>query len=380
MPQCVELVTGSLTIKAQQADFPLAELCDFAARNNRKRGFLFISKVLGKHWPARPTHMRQLHNYLAHSLTLTAGPCLFIALAETATGLGQGVFEAVLAQRSLPALFLHSTRYQLPHPYLTFQEDHCHAPEQLLYEPLQPQQRHVFHTARELVLIDDEISTGATLCHLVTAYRAHNPHLERVHFVALTNFSGTHSAESFSKRVGLSVQVIAAWHGAFSFIPNKKALPESAPPAVGNNRCQAEHLVNSPGRFGIERHVAIPTADIARLSAGLGAGAHVLVLGTGEFMYLAFCVGLALENCGLTVALQATTRSPILMGAAIQNCLMFLDNYGEGIYNYLYNVTPSAFARIIICHETPSAALLELTQVLGTHCVTYSLNFPHIVN
>ena len=34
-----ELETGVLTVEVREAAFPLEELCDFAARNNRKRGF-----------------------------------------------------------------------------------------------------------------------------------------------------------------------------------------------------------------------------------------------------------------------------------------------------------------------------------------------------
>ena len=369
--QQVELATGTLKCRVQKADFAFTELCDFAARNNQKRGFLFISKVLGKHYPATPCQMRQIHDYLAQSLTITATPCLFIALAETATGLGQGVFEATLAQQH-DSLFLHSTRYRVPgQQAIIFQEEHCHAPEQLLYEPLHPPHRHIFQNARELVLIDDEISTGTTLCHLVNAYRRHHPHLERVHFVTITDFSGEKSSALFSSRIGLPVQMHAVLSGDFSFTPNPNWIAEPAPPAVGNNHCDSEQFIESFGRFGIDHRIDIPTADLIRLSAGLNSGARILVLGTGEFMHLAFRLGLALEARGFTVVVQATTRSPILIGAAVQKRLIFLDNYGEGIYNYLYNVDSCEYARIIICHETPAGTLDELVQLLGSHCATY---------
>ncbi len=371
MMQYIELATGTLDLRIQATAFPLSNLCNFAARNNRKRGFLFVSKVLGKHWPTTPTQMQQIHHYLAQSLTLTTTPCLFIALAETATGLGQGVFEATLAQQD-DALFLHSTRYRVPgRQSIVFHEEHCHAPEQLLYEPLHPPHRHIFQNARELVLIDDEISTGTTLCHLVNAYRKYNPHLERIHFVTITDFSGENSSELFSTRVGLPVQIHAVLSGDFSFTPTPNWTAEPAPPAVGNNQCNSEQLVESFGRFGIDHRIGIPAADLVNLSTGLDCGARILVLGTGEFMHLAFCLGLALEACGFTVVVQATTRSPILIGAAIQKQLIFLDNYGEGIYNYLYNVDSRDFTRIIICHETPASTLDELVQLLGSHCVTY---------
>ena len=369
----VELATGWLSVQVREAAFPLETLCGFAARNNRKRGFLFVSKVLGKHWPARPALMRQVHTHLADALELGRGPWAFIAMAETATGLGQGVFEAVLDRHpEAEALFLHSTRYRVPgRPYLEFQEAHCHAPDQSLYEPLQPAHRERFQHARELILIDDEISTGSTLCNLVAAYRASNPSLERVHFVAITNFSGADGERAFSERLGLPVRCVAALHGDFAFETGDWPDTEPAPSAVGANTRQPGQIADDLGRFGIDRQTPIQPADIDRLAAGLAPDARVLVLGTGEFMHVAFRVGRLLESRGLDPRVQSTTRSPILLGADIGRRLVFRDNYGEGIPNYLYNVDPSDYDRIIVCHETPQESLAELTQCLGAHCQSY---------
>ena len=48
MKKVIELETGKINLKVNQiSDFQLEDLFDFAARNNPKRGFLFLSKVLG---------------------------------------------------------------------------------------------------------------------------------------------------------------------------------------------------------------------------------------------------------------------------------------------------------------------------------------------
>lgn len=375
----VELETGMLTVEVRDAAFPLEALCGFAARNNRKRGFLFLSKVLGKHWPAVPSAMQSVHDHLASTLDLGNGPWVFMAMAETATGLGQGVFEAVLAPRTgARALFLHSTRYRVPgRRFLEFEESHCHAPDQYLYEPPEAHHRHLFRTARELVVVDDEISTGSTLCNLVETYRVYNPRLERVHFAAIANFSGAHCAERFSARLGLPVHCVAALHGAFSFQTADAAPAENAAPAVGANRCEPGFVADRLGRFGIDRRLRVPAADVREFGAGLDAGARVLVLGTGEFMHVAFRVGLELEASGFDVAVQATTRSPILTGADITRRLVFADNYGEGIRNYLYNVDPDDYARIILCHETPPDGLTDLVRQLGPACLPYRYSEPN---
>lgn len=371
----VRLDTGTLRVRVRESAFTLDELCGFAARHNRKRGFLFLSKVLGKHWPVTPTRMREIHTHLAGRLDLGAGPCLFVAMAETATGLGQGVFESRLEQRpETEALFIHSTRYRIDgRRALNFQEAHCHAPDQLLYAPIRPEHRARFESARELVLIDDEISTGNTLCNLVESYRRLNPDIERVHFVAITQFGGADSASRFSARLGLPVECVAALHGEFAFEPAESWSTDEPPPAVGDNRRAPHQLAEDLGRFGIERPIRLPPEDLDRLAEGLNPGDPILVLGTGEFMHVAFRVGLSLEAWGFRVAVQATSRSPILLGADVGSRRVFADNYDEGIPNYLYNVDPEDYARIIVCHETPRAGLDDLLQNLGPHHRSYSV-------
>ncbi|MFP4247205.1 MAG: phosphoribosyltransferase domain-containing protein [Halochromatium sp.] len=374
----VELATGRLEVRVTRAAFPLDRLCGFAARANPKRGFLFVSKVLGKHWPARPATMERIHRYLARALarSLAQGPepWLLVAMAETATGLGQGLFEALLEERpDASALFLHSTRYRLPGcRALDFQEAHCHAPDQILYEPLDREHQRRFAAARELILIDDEISTGSTLCNLAAAYRARHPRLQRVQFVSITNFSGERSAATFSERLGLPVTLVSALDAEIDFSPAPRLAARPAPSAVGDRRQRLDQLATAGGRFGISQRLPLCASEVAALVADLPPEAPLLVLGTGELMHPAFRIGRALERAGRDVRVQATTRSPILLGADIRRRLVFRDNYGEEIPNYLYNVDPNAYARIILCHETPLDGLSDVRAQLGAHCVPYA--------
>ena len=93
-------------------------------------------------------------------------------------------------------------------------------------------------------------------------------------------------------------------------------------------------------------------------------------------MHVAFRIGLELEAAGFDVAVQATTRSPILPGAGIGRRMVFSDNYGEGIPNYLYNVNPDDYARIIVCHETPPDGLADLLRQLGPVSLPYRYSEP----
>ena len=50
------------------------------------------------------------------------------------------------------------------------------------------------------------------------------------------------------------------------------------------------------------------------------------------------------------VLFQSTTRSPILVGDAIASRREFLDNYGDGLPNYLYNLDSDRLPMVIYEH------------------------------
>src|SRR5262245_21224999 len=149
----VRLRAGRLSLFVDEADWDLDELCGFASRRSRKRGFLFVSRVPGKHLPVQPSVMDHSHRELAIRLTGIKRPVVAVGLAETATALGQAVFEHLLTlSNGDDLLFLHTTRYRLDRPVaLRFDEAHSHAPDQLLYEPAHRDDLSLFRSARSLV-------------------------------------------------------------------------------------------------------------------------------------------------------------------------------------------------------------------------------------
>lgn len=356
--------TGHLTLSVDAARFPLDALLGFAARANARRGFLFLSKVLGKHWPATPQAMAAIHADLAAQIPPDLpGPAVFIAMAETGIGLGQGVYEAYLrANPGRRALFLHSSRYRVGDtPYFEFEESHSHAPRQFLQ--LSDEAEALFAAARSLVLIDDEASTGNTFVNLAAVCRARNPLFEHVHLSVITNFLGGEANAALPQRFGLPVSLGAALSGRYSFAAG--ATPAAAAPAQ-RFEADAERGASAAfGRIGVAHALAAPHALAARLAADIAPGETVLVLGTGEFMHPAFLLARALEALGATVLVQSTTRSPILAWGAVGHIVGCLDNYGEGVANYLYNVAPGQYRHVFICHETPvNDALFDLAGQL----------------
>ena len=364
----VMLPTGRMEVKADEGQFSLDDLVGFAARANARRGFLFLSKVLGKHWPVTPQLMRKIHVELAAKIPVDLpGPLVFIAMAETAIGLGQGVFEAYKASNpNHAALFLHTSRYQVGDtPIIEFKEAHSHAPRQFMHMPTDIALRDILLTARSLVLVDDEASTGNTFMNLTAACRALNPAIECVHLATITNFMGQAVNDALSQRFGIPVTISAVLSGEYTFTASELQL--AAAGAAQLFEAHADRGASASfGRLGVNRPLSVPIDLAKRLVATLRPDERVLVLGTGEFMHMAFLLGLGLEKMGANVVLQSTTRSPILQGDAVSHVLTFPDNYGEGVANFIYNVVPGQYDHVFICHETPAnAALHQLANAVG---------------
>lgn len=363
----VALPTGLMELKVDAGAFRLDDLIGFAARANARRGFLFLSKVLGKHWPATPQAMRDIHVALAAQVPADLpGPVVFIAMAETAIGLGQGVFEAYQdANPDRPALFLHTSRYQVGDtPIIEFEEAHSHAPRQFLHMPADARLRDLLLCARSLVLVDDEASTGNTFLNLTDACRALNPAIERVHLATITNFMGRAANDALSRRFGIAVTIGAALSGEYAFTAGQL---QQAAGAAQLFEAYADRGASAAfGRLGVDRRLQLPAALAVRLGATIRAGERVLVLGTGEFMHMAYLLGRGLEQQGVDVAVQSSTRSPILQWGAVGHALSFPDNYGEGVANFIYNVAPGQYDHVFICHETPpNAALQQFADAVG---------------
>lgn len=177
-------------------NLPLDLLFSMAARINRKRRFLFVSKVLGKHVPVRNVNSlltgvllayKFLEDYYGQSSSITmeilhsyikkeegnavwekviSNPVklkdevLFVAFAETATALGHAVFSCFKNTR-----FIHSTREIIPdfENMIVFEEEHSHATSHRVY-PLDPG---LMNSDSPVVFIDDEISTGKTVLNII---------------------------------------------------------------------------------------------------------------------------------------------------------------------------------------------------------------------
>jgi hypothetical protein len=352
------LSSGRLIISVRRSETSIGELLVVGERLNTKRPFIFVSKVLGKHWPTTPELMGWTHDRLATLLGRLTRPVLFLAMAETAIGLGRGVFESWTDYFPLSeVLYLQTTRYVLSNPVaLRFQELHSHASEYLVHLPETEEGREIFYSARSLVVIDDEVSTGRTLVNLALAYQRVNQGLESIHLVCSTNWLSEELARAVSTEVGLEIRVVSLLDGSFSFEPNEGASEAKAVfKSVGDWRPMDEQLTTNFGRLGLSPSLSRANSARAATLADrleLPENQPVLVLETGKFLHEPFSLARRLATRDRRVYFQSTTRTPMPLSQAVGRMLEFKDNYGENIDNFLYNAPNDFPCPIFIICET----------------------------
>ncbi len=347
--------------------WPLEELCGFAARDNPRRGFLVVSRVLGRHVATRPATMRRSFRDLACRIgDDLPGPVLIVGLAEMGVCLGQGVQEEYRRRTGRrDVAFIHSTRHALDRPLLgTFREAHSHAPFHSIYAPESPDVAASVRGARSLVLVDDEVSTGNTFINLFEALRPALPAVEVVVTAVLTDWSDRTYLERFDRPA--RANSLLSGHLTWTANPAVQPLCPQSPPST-----EVHRLLPNFGRLG-----RLDTADEADGKAdglGLDRRKPVRLIGTGEFTYVPFRIAERLERQGYQVDVQATSRSPARTGGDIHSTLQFQCNYGEGVRQFLYNQACGHRGQVVICAETPAQWIdRRLIDELGARVLSLS--------
>lgn len=415
----------SLKICLQSNPFTLEPeaLFSLALRKNKRRRFLFVSKVLGKHIPVEPllpllagaalavqyanslsgiTHpytssllqalrtKQKLQEVFAElvqkPLMVLPEKTLFIGFAETATALGQSVFG--LFEN---AGYLHTTREDIPclKSELEFREEHSHAINHRCYL----NNNDDLHTAKTIVFVDDELTTGNTVLNLIRAIHHQYPKKNYVTLSLLDWRSAEHRAafKQVELELGIKIHSFSLLGGDFSYTDPVKGQSPNADPswepfAVGDltqpkgnpsieyrtlsegypfvplelvpvYSLDSEGLKNlTPylrltGRFGLswsDHQKSISLAQkVGRALKHHRQGARTLCLGSGEFMYFPMLIS---AYMGDGVKFHSTTRSPIYTIAkpdyAIQNGWAFPSPEDPGVINYVYNLPANYYDEV----------------------------------
>lgn len=358
----IDIPTGHLRLTAEN-DGDIAGLCDVAARRNPKRGFLIVSRILGRHLPAHPAQMRGSMDRLGAMLPCDLPePIVFLGMAETATALGQGVFAAY--RRLHPdrkALYLQTSRQRAKGSRViaSFEEGHSHATTHLV-QVVDDDLAVDAAAARTLVIIDDECSTGDTFVAAAQAMHAAMPKLARVETCCITDWSG----KDYLARMPLPTNGRAMLDGRLDWTPRTDIAAQ--PLASGSNRPG-----EAPDR-GMRSRTGIRDPEQAiRAPLAVDRGERILVLGEGEHSYEALRVAEEIERQGGHAAVQCITRSPAMLGHAMRSVSRFTDAYGSGAPCFLYNMLLHEPDRVMIVSEIEGdqvadaiAALTELGSAI----------------
>ena len=303
--------------------------------------------------------------------TATRSGVVTIGYAETATGLGQLVADA------LGSYYLHSTRHAPDGatPYAGFAEEHSHATDHALL-PTDPDWLRAGGTA---VLVDDELSTGSTVINTITALHARSPqrHWVVASLIDLRSAADLARFDQLAARLGTQISVVCLAAGAIDLpddvMPRAGRMIESLPPAAPAPDASGELLLLDctdlppvrSARFGTTAPVdAVVASTIAtRLGALLptgeaGAGDRgVLVVGSEEFIALPMLTADALGRVAAprTVRFSTSTRSPIATldqpGYPIKSAIRFRSHDttsdGAGV-RFAYNLTTAGDRKSVV--------------------------------
>lgn len=334
---------------------------------NEKRGYLLVNPLQGKHMPVAPHEALDLMEALGEKVKAAAPAArLVIGFAETATAIGAVVAKSLADE----CLYVQTTREELPSGVRTieFLEEHSHAPEQrLAVDALEAQ----LAETDTVVFVDDEISTGRTLCNIVEQMKEELPALCEKRLVAASVLNRL-TASDRERLLACGVECVALVELAPEDYEARAAAFQTR--GAADCRIPSRHYPYRTLALGAHATprtgVAIGDYTILWQGAGLVLAERIawakhesiLVLGTEECMLPGLMVGRVLEQKGWqSVFFHATTRSPIGIseeaGYPIEAGWQVKSFYGDERATYIYNLRPYHHAVIVsdTVHEAHEA-------------------------
>ena len=344
--------------------------------HNRKRTYLLVNPLQAKHIPVQPSRALAMMDALGARLARKypdAG--LVIGFAETATAIG-----AVVAGHMGPhCVYLHTTRESFPGAlhWIEFQEEHSHAVEQKLSDDALSEQLSKTHC---VILVDDEISTGATLLNMVAQLRQRHPCLAEKQIVAasiLNRVSPEHEARM--RQAGVQSEYLVKlpqedYAALVAPIEIREADPALPRPLSFQRRTLSCPPPGDP-RLGLpfseyrQSCLVMARAFLEQALPHIPAGSRILTLGTEECMYPVLVLGAMLEEMGrdYQVRCHATTRSPIGVcpdpGYPIRSGCRLPSFYDGERTTYLYDLEPCDV--LIVISDTPAEGTDALCSLVG---------------
>jgi predicted phosphoribosyltransferase len=362
-----DFVASSLNIEVPENQPELKTLLGMALRKNKKRAHLLVSTVLGKHIPVTPLKAIQSANIMADEIASKATDSqkfTVFGYAETATCLGANVAHRL--SQTHDVIYLHSTRYPVEGSteYGSFEESHSHATS----HHITPSDASMLDDPeRNIVLVDDELTTGNTVMNTIRLFESRAHHDE--YFIAtLTDMRTAESLErfvEFEKEMGITVQVVSLL-ATHLFIPQDSV--EKAEPIIKHLKSIRESGNGLSGVISGSIHsrsvpsltLGLPSEGFVALERTASAVAseiplkeqeRVLVLGLEEDMFFPMLVADELNRQGFIVDFSSTTRSPVITYDDASYAINSRVRYrvaDDTEPRYAYNIHKEDYAKVML--------------------------------
>ncbi len=309
---------------------------------NKKRNYLVVNRLQAKHIPVSPGKAFAMFDALAELVEkeYRGETLLFIGFAETATAIG-----ARLAVR-FGCDYIQTTREDLPgEDYLYFTESHSHAVDQKL---VKSDMEALLKKVSRIIFVEDEVTTGNTILKIVDILAAY---AENIDFSAASLLNGMdEEAQKRYQERGIRTHfLVKTDHSAYAeraeqFSGNGISLKPDTSPAAGWREICAKGWMNARRQVNGKSYqrACENLWDQVKETIAAGQRKRFLVLGTEEFMYPAYFLGVQLEKMGMEVKCHASTRSPIAVSREEEYPLHkryeLASFYEEGRKIYLYDI------------------------------------------
>ncbi|MCM1132848.1 MAG: phosphoribosyltransferase family protein [Ruminococcus flavefaciens] len=349
--------------------------------NNKKRSYLLVNALQAKHIPTRPQDIT-LGADLGRKIRAEYPEAHFvIGFAETATAIASSVAWEVGTPAEeacdCQGIYINTTREDsVPDgDCICFQEEHSHAVNQKLY--VKNFTKYLGYT-KEIILVDDEISTGKTLFNIIKEMRAEIPELAERDFVvgSVINRLTPERAEFFRQHriyfvslydVQWTDEMLEKDFANLSAPAEISDIPDKSPDFMRIAIPDSRYFVNAL-EYNLE---CGKIADVIAENVDFSGCKDVLFLGTEECMYPSILTaGLLEKRFGFNAYCHSTTRSPVCIsdeeGYPMQNGYRICSLYDIDRVNYIYNLRRYDMAVVISDAKNPDPrALAMLDTVLA---------------
>lgn len=276
--------------------------------NNPCRAHIIMNTRQAKHFPSDPVKSLELFGELARKAAQDGRAersTVVIAFAETATAIG-----AVVAGAFHDCFFVTTTREPLPDwaTAISFEESHSHAKRHYLCV----RDEDVFRRAAQVILVDDEYTTGKTAIKLIKALDGCLAPDCRIYAAALA--ASAESIENF-RNAGITPVVLADTGNITNTAEPERVSPDLSPKDRNPDMVLRKNSVLDP-RLGVnaDSYLAECRRFCTQLSEEFPGDETqtVEIVGTEEFCYPPLLLGKLLSEKYGRVVVHCSTRSPML--------------------------------------------------------------------